>query len=91
MTMSGLMRTVSIGIWTAFALVDCSSVHRVAFTREHQDLAGIPGIADARTWADDQAPYPRPLLLIMGTANRCPLTSLHCQAVARRARLELAC
>jgi hypothetical protein len=53
MTMSGLMRTVSIGIWTAFALVDCSSVHRVAFTREHQDLAGIPGIADARTWADD--------------------------------------
>ena len=55
MTMPRLLRTLFIGIWTAFSLVDCSSVHRAAFTREHQDLAGIPGIAHARTWADDTA------------------------------------
>src|SRR5206468_1031413 len=35
------------------SLVDCSSLPRVPFTRAQQDVARIPGISDARIWADD--------------------------------------
>jgi hypothetical protein len=55
MAMRGLIRLLFAGIWIAFLLVNCSSFSRKSFTREQQDLAGIPGIADARIWADDPA------------------------------------
>jgi len=53
MATRGLMSSLFVGIWIAFLLVDCSSFPRKPFTREQQDVAGIPGIADARIWADD--------------------------------------
>jgi hypothetical protein len=48
-----LINLLFVGIWLAFLLADCSSFPRKSFTREQQDVAGIPGIADARIWADD--------------------------------------
>ena len=48
-----LISSLLVGIWMAFSLVDCASLPRASFTREQQDVAGIPGIADARIWADD--------------------------------------
>ena len=48
-----LIRALLVGLSIAFSLADCSSVPRAAFTREQQDVAVIPGIADARIWADD--------------------------------------
>jgi hypothetical protein len=48
-----LISSLFVGIWLAFLLADCSSFPRKSFTREQQDVAGIPGIADARIWADD--------------------------------------
>jgi hypothetical protein len=51
----GLFSSLLVAIWIAFSLVDCSSLPRASFTREQQDMAGIPGIADARIWADDPA------------------------------------
>jgi hypothetical protein len=53
MATRGLISSLFVGIWIAFLLADCSSFPRKSFTREQQDLAGIPGIADARIWADD--------------------------------------
>jgi hypothetical protein len=53
MAKPGLIRALLVGLSIAFSLADCSSVPRAAFTREQQDLAVIPGIADARIWADD--------------------------------------
>ena len=53
MATRGLISSLFVGIWIAFLLVDCSSFPRASFTREQQDVAGIPGIADARIWADD--------------------------------------
>jgi Patatin-like phospholipase len=55
MAMRGLISLLFAGIWIAVLLVNCSSFPRKSFTREQQDLAGIPGIADARIWADDPA------------------------------------
>jgi hypothetical protein len=53
MAVRGLISSLLVGIWTTCSLVDCSSLPRVPFTRAQQDVAGIPGIADARIWADD--------------------------------------
>jgi len=53
MATRGLISSLFVGTWIAFLLVDCSSFPRASFTREQQDVAGIPGIADARIWADD--------------------------------------
>jgi hypothetical protein len=53
MATRGLISSLSVGICIAFLLADCSSFSRKSFTRGQQDLAGIPGIADARIWADD--------------------------------------
>ena len=53
MAMRGLISSLLVGIWITCSLVDCSSLPRVPFTRAQQDVAGIPGIADARIWADD--------------------------------------
>ena len=49
----GLIGSLLVGFWIAFSLVDCSSVPRATFTRSQQDVADIPGIPDARVWADD--------------------------------------
>src|SRR5215467_15469739 len=49
----GLIGSLLVGFWMAFSLVDCSSFSRVAFSRAEQDVATIPGIPDARVWADD--------------------------------------
>jgi hypothetical protein len=53
MATRGLISSLFVGIWIAFSLVDCSSFPRASFTREQQDVAGVPGIVDARIWADD--------------------------------------
>jgi Patatin-like phospholipase len=53
MATRGLISSLFVGVWIAFLLADCSSFPRKSFTREQQDVAGIPGIADARIWADD--------------------------------------
>jgi hypothetical protein len=53
MATRGLISSLFVGIWIAFLLADCSSLPRKPFTREQQDVAGVPGIADARIWADD--------------------------------------
>jgi len=48
-----LFGSLLVGIWITCSLVDCSSLPRVPFTRAQQDVARIPGISDARIWADD--------------------------------------
>src|SRR5215475_13878901 len=53
MSRQRLISSLLVGFWIAFSLVDCSSFPRAAFTRFQQDAAGIPGIVDARIWADD--------------------------------------
>jgi Patatin-like phospholipase len=53
MATQGLISSLFVGIWITCSLVDCSSLSRAPFTRAQQDVAGIPGIADARIWADD--------------------------------------
>ena len=55
MATRGLISSLFIGISIAFLLADCSAFPRKSFTREQQDVAGVPGIADARIWADDPA------------------------------------
>src|ERR1700757_732311 len=66
MATRGLISSLFVGIWIAFLLADCSSFPRKSFTREQQDLAGIPGIADARIWADDPAGLSRAALFSYG-------------------------
>src|SRR5258706_195525 len=53
MATRGLISSLFVGICLALLLADCSSFPRKSFTRGQQDLAGIPGIANARIWADD--------------------------------------
>ncbi len=53
MATRGLFGSLLVGIWITCSLVDCSSLPRVPFTRAQQDVARIPGISDARIWADD--------------------------------------
>ena len=43
MATRGLISSLFVGIWIAFSLADCSSFPRKSFTREQQDVAGIPG------------------------------------------------
>src|SRR5258707_12153285 len=66
MATRGLISSLFVGIWIAFLLADCSSFPRKSFTREQQDLAGIPAIADARIWADDPAGLSRTALFSYG-------------------------
>src|SRR6266566_1255968 len=66
MATRGLISSLFVGIWIAFLLADCSSFPRKSFTREQQDLAGIPGIVDARIWADDPAGLSRAALFSYG-------------------------
>src|SRR5258708_32753312 len=66
MATRGLISSLFVGIWIAFLLADCSSFPRKSFTREQQDLAGIPGIVDARIWADDPASLSRAALFSYG-------------------------
>ena len=66
MATRGLISSLFVGIWIAFLLADCSSLPRKSFTREQQDVAGIPGIADARTWADDPSGLSRTSLFSYG-------------------------
>jgi hypothetical protein len=46
MATRGLISSLFVGVWIAFLLADCSSFPRKSFTREQQDVAGVPGIAD---------------------------------------------
>ena len=66
MATRALISSLFVGIWIAFLLANCSSFPRKSFTREQQDLAGIPGIADARIWADDPAGLSRTALFSYG-------------------------
>ena len=56
----------SVRCSSGFGSPSCSSFPRKSFTREQQDLAGIPGIADARIWADDPAGLSRTALFSYG-------------------------
>jgi hypothetical protein len=53
MATRGLISSLFAGISIAFLLADCSAFPRKSFTREQQEVAGVPGIADARIWADE--------------------------------------
>jgi patatin-like phospholipase len=61
MATRGLMNSLFVGAWIAVLLVDCSSFPRKPFTREQQAVAAIPGISDARIWADDPTGLSRTL------------------------------
>src|SRR5437868_4061199 len=43
----------SIAVTTFLLLAGCGSQSRVPYTQNEQKLAHIPGIPDARFWADD--------------------------------------
>lgn len=43
-------------------LAACTSVARIPYTQQEQELAVIPGIPEARVWADDPSIARRPLL-----------------------------
>jgi hypothetical protein len=67
MATRGLISPLLVGICLAFLLLAyCSSFPRKSFTRGQQDLAGIPGIADARIWADDPTGLSRAALFSYG-------------------------
>jgi hypothetical protein len=91
MATRGLISSLFVGIWIAFLLVDCSSFPRASFTREQQDVASIPGIADARIWADDPPAYRALLLSARGSASPRRLTFSRCQAEALKAHSGQAC
>jgi predicted acylesterase/phospholipase RssA len=46
----------------AALLAACASVERIPYTQQEQELAVIPGIPQARAWADDPAIARRPML-----------------------------
>ena len=88
----GLIGSLLVGFWIAFSLVDCSSFSRVAFTRAEQDVAAIPGIPDARVWADDPTGLSRTAPFSDGQRKpSSQLTCSHCQVVAPKAHSGLAC
>jgi predicted acylesterase/phospholipase RssA len=47
---------------SAALLAACASVERIPYTQQEQELAVIPGIPQARAWADDPAIARRPML-----------------------------
>src|SRR5262245_47316530 len=69
MPMRGLISSLLVGLWIASSLVGCSSIPRAAFTRAQQDEAGIPGIADARIWADDPSGLSRTAIFSDGRSK----------------------
>ena len=91
MAMRGMISSLFAGIWIAFLLVDCSSFPRKSFTREQQDLAGIPGIADARIWADDPAGLSRTAPFSDGQRKRTSIDVLALSGAALKVHLGQAC
>lgn len=44
---------LAIVLLCALAVAACASVERVAYTKQEQSAASVPGFPDARAWADD--------------------------------------
>ena len=87
----GLFSSLLVAIWIAFSLVDCSSLPRASFTREQQDMAGIPKSPTRESGRMIQQACRTLPLSAMGSASQRPLTFSHCQAVAPKAHSGLAC
>ena len=49
-----LRQVVALAVCTML-MVACASVQRIPYTQQEQEIAVIPGIPDARLWADDPA------------------------------------
>jgi predicted patatin/cPLA2 family phospholipase len=61
---AGWRRAATVAL-AAVLLTACASVERIPYTQQEQELAIIPGIPDARVWADDPA-----------LARRNPITNI---------------
>jgi predicted acylesterase/phospholipase RssA len=58
-------------------LVACASVERIPYTQQEQELAVVPGIPDARVWADDPALATRaPILNLRNMGDRPAVLAL---------------
>jgi predicted acylesterase/phospholipase RssA len=63
---SGLRRAAAL-VLSAVLLTACATVERIPYTQQEQELAVIPGIPEARAWADDPSLARRnPLLALRG-------------------------
>ena len=51
-SLPGLQRAAALLLGT-FLLAACASIVRIPYTQQEQELAVIPGIPEARVWADD--------------------------------------
>ena len=50
----GLRQAVALAL-CAVLVAACASIQRIPYTQQEQELAVVPGIPDARMWADDPA------------------------------------
>jgi predicted acylesterase/phospholipase RssA len=57
----GLQRSAAL-VLIAALLAACTSIERIPYTQQEQEVAVIPGIPEARVWADDPSLARRPLL-----------------------------
>jgi len=65
----GLRRAVALA-FAAVLLAACATVERIPYTQQEQELAVIPGIPEARIWADDPSLARRnPLLDLRAREN----------------------
>ena len=53
-SLSGLRRAAVLAI-CALLVTACATIERIPYTQQEQELAVIPGIPEARMWADDPA------------------------------------
>jgi hypothetical protein len=53
-SLPGLRRAAALAFCTAL-IAGCATVARIPYTQQEQQLAVVPGIPDARVWADDPA------------------------------------
>lgn len=56
----GLRRTAVLA--SAVLLAACANIERIPYTQQEQQLAVIPGIPEARVWADDPSTAQKPLV-----------------------------
>jgi predicted acylesterase/phospholipase RssA len=55
-------RRAAVFAATAMLLTACAGIERIPYTQQEQEVAVIPGIPEARMWADDPSLARRPLL-----------------------------
>jgi predicted acylesterase/phospholipase RssA len=56
------LRRAAVIVAVAMQLAACAGIERIPYTQQEQEVAVIPGIPEARVWADDPSLARKPLL-----------------------------